>query len=205
MLTADLGGLLRRSWWIIVASMCGAVLVGGSFAYFSDPEYTATASIVTSADGGLRDGGGMREAQLMDSRIAEYAAIAEASTFLDRMVTSHGLTMSGPELGRVLTVSSPKSTSLILLSTTGSTRELASYRANAVANELARVIPVREDPIPVRVTVAGRAMPEYATPAKSGLLVTVQWLVVGMTFGFCLVMLRCRWIGHDESGGDSSW
>jgi capsular polysaccharide biosynthesis protein len=122
------------------------------------------------------------------ARIPEYASFAQTKSFLQRVVEAHRLGISSEQLSESLSVSSPKDTALIRIAVKSSSSAAAADRANAVAEELARTIPEREELLPVRATVAEDAFPATLPKRPLPTREIAEFAVIGATVGVALAI-----------------
>lgn len=121
---------------IVVAMLLGGI--GGFLYSATEPRsYDATARVMVVADrdrtSGLSDD--LANAYLSEGRVRNYRSLLTSPALLQRSITFHGLPTTATYLEQNLTVTSPRSTSLIDVTISSSDRQLAADSASAIARE----------------------------------------------------------------------
>jgi capsular polysaccharide biosynthesis protein len=127
--------LLGSSVVILLALILGGV--GGLLYSAAQPRsYEATARVMVIAD---RDRTGLSDdlanAYLSAGRVRNYRSLLTSPALLERSISFHGLPTTANFLEKNLTVTSPRNTSLIDVTISAPTGQLAADSASAIAHE----------------------------------------------------------------------
>ncbi|GAA3700045.1 YveK family protein [Gordonia hankookensis] len=183
-------GFLRANLWLLLFGAAIGTVFGGVASSLTASTFESTATVMTSADSGPLDQGALGRVQFLDSRVDEYAALAVTDSFVQRVVTMNNLRVSAGDLSDRLYVGSPRGTGLLDLTVRASSPVVAADQANAVARELTKVIPERENLLPVRATVVATAPVPSAPFNNSPLLYLVRYAVAGLTVALGAALWR---------------
>ncbi len=190
MTPARLRAVARANALLILVAVLAAAGWGWLSATRTPVRYAATASVGAAVDGLGSDEGALRRVTLAASKVPEYAALATSDSFIERVIVSRRLPTTSQELRQVLTVSSPKDSGLVAVTVTVGSAAQAALTANAVANELAVVIPEREENLPMRVSVVAPAAVPGEPIGRYPVAWLLQYTVVGLVVGGGLAALR---------------
>ena len=126
--------LLDSSRAIVVALTVGA-LVGLVYSLAQQPVYAATARVLVVADPDQLPFGELGALYLSQRRARSYESLLTSPALMQRSIDLHGLPTTAESLGKNLTITSPPGTSLIDITVTGPTGQLAADYATAITVE----------------------------------------------------------------------
>ncbi|MCH5645477.1 hypothetical protein [Gordonia sp. ABSL49_1] len=184
------GAFLRFNGVVIVAMTLIGLGIGVVIGHFSSTRYSASATVMTSISQTKVDAGGYKAVAYLMSRVPEYARIADSESFLRYAIQANGLSIAEGDLSDAMVVTSPKDSGLLVISVTSSTPQSAIAQVNSLARSLTKVIPEREDLIPVRATVVDEAALTSVTSDSMGLSENLMYGVAGATLGLSIAVLR---------------
>jgi len=128
--------LLDSSRATVIALTLGA-LVGLVYSMVQQPVYAATARVMVVADPAQEPFGELGALYLSQRRARSYESLLTSPALMQRSIDEHHLPTTAAYLGKNLTITSPRDTSLIDITVTGPTGRLAVDYATAIAVEFA--------------------------------------------------------------------
>jgi capsular polysaccharide biosynthesis protein len=126
--------LLHSSLAIVVALVLGA-LVGLVYSLAQQPVYAATARVIVIADPDPYTFTELPELYLSQRRVRNYRSLVTSLALLQRSIDFHGLPTTAEYLQKNLTITSPRDTSLIDITVSAPSGQLAADYASAIAQE----------------------------------------------------------------------
>ena len=126
--------LLDGSRAIVVALILGA-LVGLVYSLAQQPVYAATARVLVVADPDQEPFSELGALYLSQRRARSYESLLTSLALMQRSIDEHRLPTTAEHLGKSLTITSPRGTSLIDITVTGPTGQLAADYATAITVE----------------------------------------------------------------------
>jgi capsular polysaccharide biosynthesis protein len=153
--------LLDSSRAVVIALVLGA-LVGLVCSLVQQPVYAATARIFVVADPDQKPSGELAAMFLSQRRARSYLALLTSPALLQRAATVHRLPATAEYLEKNLTITSPRDTSLIDVTATAPTGQLAADYADAIAQEF--VVATVE--LEKKRAVHARVLATAAVPAR---------------------------------------
>lgn len=189
----ELVAVARRYILVLLAGLAIGAGLGITASTLTRPTYIATAKVMAVLADGTTDpldprySGGLASTSFIKSRIVEYTTFASTESFLRRVIETNHLPVKPGELARDMTMTSPKDSSIIMITVRSGSPVTAADVANATANVLARVIPEREPRLPMRATVAeGAVVPRLpAEPQRRRII--LQCSALGFIFAAVVV------------------
>jgi capsular polysaccharide biosynthesis protein len=156
-----LGSMLLTRWKLIVAFVVLGVGAGVAYGMLAPATYTSKAVLFVIATPADKDGY-YQAAQFAEKRAATYPALLNAPEVLDRTRTALDLDMPASALIPMLTATNPTDSSLVEVSATAGTPELAQQLAGTAAQYLADYAVDLED----SGTKVGAVTIKMAVPAR---------------------------------------
>ncbi len=190
MRVAALPAFVRANLILLLAGLILGAGVGVSVERMGGRDYSAQATVMPSIYGGAEDGGGLMALTFEKRRLEEYAAVARTSSFLALAISNFGLKINPLELAKRMSVTSVKDSSLITIVVRSDSPKAATTEADALAEQLAQVIPEREQLLPMRATVIDH-VPAGAPINKPGTMTSmIQYALVGLVLGLAVSLMR---------------
>jgi capsular polysaccharide biosynthesis protein len=126
--------LLDSSRAVVIALVLGA-LVGLVYSLVQQPVYAATARVFVVVDPDQKPYGKLDALLLSQGRARSYLALLTSTALLQRAIDVHGLGITAEHLQKNMTGTSPRGTSLLDITATAPTGQLAADYATAIAQE----------------------------------------------------------------------
>jgi capsular polysaccharide biosynthesis protein len=126
--------LVHSSLAVVVALVLGA-LVGLVYSLAQQPVYAASARVIVVADPDQYTFSELPAMYLSQRRVPNYRSLLTSPAVLRRSIDFHGLPTTVEYLEKNLTITSPRDTSLIDITVSAPTGQLAADYASAIAQE----------------------------------------------------------------------
>ncbi|GAB3690287.1 polysaccharide biosynthesis tyrosine autokinase [Corynebacterium nasicanis] len=188
--------ILRKHWVLVVVSTLIGLIAGAGASLLITPEYQSRTQLYVSvrSDGG-NTGDLVQGATYSRQIVNSYVAVVTSSVVLDPVVEELNLDMSGAELAKFVSASSPADSALINIVATSPSAEQAAEIVNAVGASFREVVHTQLEP-----EVNGGSLVSL-TPTQTGLVpeepvspnVPVNLalgLLAGLVIGFGIAVLR---------------
>lgn len=186
--TRSIVAAVLAGWWIVILATVLGAGVGLLARTLAPDTFRATSAVLitTPTTEALPD---VVQARIVSARLAQdYASLANSPSVLTAAATASGTGVRGAELVGSVTGSAAQSSPIISVRVTSSEQRVASAVADAVADELTRIIAERNpgaavNPLGTPYRSVGSALPGPAlVGGASGL--------AGLAVGLLLVVLR---------------
>lgn len=188
--------VLRTHWvLILVMTLLGAGVAGGLTAA-SHREYTARAKVFVSTAPSLSSRTSLADSSKFGlDRVKSYVQLADSELVLAPVIASLGLDMTVNRLAEKVSAQNPVDTLFLDVLVVDSNAARSADIANAVANQLGKVIDTLETPrsgaiAPVKVTVTRTATTPQSPTSPRPILNLALGIVVGLALGVALSVLR---------------
>jgi capsular polysaccharide biosynthesis protein len=135
--------LLDSSRAVVIALVLGA-LVGLVYSLVQQPAYAATARVFVVADPDQKPNAELDAMLLSQRRARSYLALLTGTALLHGAIDEHHLPTTAEQLEKNMTFTSPRGTSLLDITATAPTGQLAADYATAVAQEFVAGVSVLE-------------------------------------------------------------
>ena len=199
-----LGSMLLTRWKLIVAFVVLGVGAGVAYGMLAPASYTSKAVLFVIATPADKDGY-YQAAQFAEKRAATYPALLNAPEVLDRTRTALDLDMPASALIPMLTATNPTDSSLVEVSATAGTPELAQQLAGTAAQYLADYAVDLEDSgtkvgaVTIKMAVPARE-PQYPSSPSPMVLGALGGLAGG-ALGVVAALTANAWKRRPRSGG----
>jgi succinoglycan biosynthesis transport protein ExoP len=189
--------VLRKRWRIVVMATLFGVLLTGSYAYLSTPQYQAETELFVAPRVGGTSADLANGATFVQDRVKSYAQVIGREIVLRPVIDELGLDESVQDLAARVTVTAPTDTVLLRIQVTDITPAAAAEVANAVAEQFqsiaGRLEPARADTgSVVTITVVEPAVPPTAPFAPDKKLYIALGVLAGLALGLGLAVGRER-------------
>lgn len=186
--------LVRHHWIVIALCAILGILAGGALAYTAQKEYTARSEVFVTVTGGSSTGEVAQSTNYSQQQARNFSAVATREIVLARVIEELDLDMTLGELRRIVSTSVPLNTTVIQISVTDTSSQRAADIANAVAENLAEVVPELtpsvDDDSPVRLQVIETAIaPRFPSAPDRGIYLFLG-LLGGLVVASVVVVLR---------------
>jgi capsular exopolysaccharide synthesis family protein len=140
----DLGHILtvvRRRWWLVVVAALVCGVGGAAYTAVSTPQYKSTVTVFFQIDRGGTLGVLAEGSQYVQDLVPSYSRVARMPIVLDKVIANTGLDETSAQLANRITVNSEPSSVVLTVTVTDDDADDAARVANAVAVQLAEVVP----------------------------------------------------------------
>jgi capsular polysaccharide biosynthesis protein len=198
--------VLRRHWRIWVGCTVAALVVAGVVLQLTPQTYEASARVFVSASPSISN-----SAQYVNQRAKSYPSVAVSQAVLSPVIDRLGLDETTSELRSRVTAENPVDTSQVEITISGRDPDEAAAIANAVAEQMAKVVEEIETPAsgnrPVTLTVNDPATVPTQPVAPVALYILGLGLIAGLFVGLAAAVVRSRVDSrlHDEDDVRRVW
>ncbi len=186
--------LVRYYWGIVVVCALVGVMAGQVVAAISPREYTASADVIVMVTGGSNTGEVTQSGNFSQQQARNLSAVATREVVLAPVIKALELEVSVAELRKQVATSVTLNTSVMTISATDESPELAAAIANSVAVTLAEVVPALGPRVdgesPVRLQVIETATPPVNPSSPNRPLLLILGLLAGLAVATVIVVLR---------------
>jgi capsular exopolysaccharide synthesis family protein len=188
--------VLAKRWLLIAAIVLLSVSASVGVTFLTPPTYQAHAQLFvsTQVDAGnaaqLQQGGTFSTA-----RVKSYTNLATSPKVLDPVIAQLGLQLTAAQVASKVRADAPLDTVLINITVNDGASKSAAALANAVGDQLTKVIQELETPTgsrtsPVKATIVSQAVPADSPISPSLPINTALGLLVGLVLGVGVAVLR---------------
>jgi succinoglycan biosynthesis transport protein ExoP len=189
--------VLRQSWLIVLLIAIGGAGVGYGYASLQTPMYSSSAKVFVSTSGGDTVQDLAQGNSFSQQRVKTYADLATTPIVLLPVIADLGLNLNADELGSLVTVSAPVTTTIIEIAVLDSDPALAARIATGISVSLSRVVQRVESAAgsvaavsPVTLTLVKHAtVPQKAVSPNVPLDIALGG-IAGLIVGIGLAILR---------------
>ena len=189
--------ILRKGWLLILAITVVAIGAAAAYSFIKTPEYSATAKVVVSVQGGNDNVSDLVQGNTFtQNRVKTYAELATTPIVLNPVIDQLDLDMTVTELAAAITATAPLDTSLIQIDAASIDPALAADIANATSLSLADRVDEIEAPdsttgaSPVKITQVTDALVPLAPVSPNIPLNIALGALIGLALGVGIAVLR---------------
>lgn len=187
--------ILRKNWIIIAVIALVGIGAAAVYSLTRTPLYESTSEIFVSSQAGSSSAELQQGNVYTQQRVTSYVQLASSPKVLDPVIADLGLTDTPVELAEKISVSSPLDTTVIQVTATDASPDVAAGIANAVATHLTDSIDEVEtlpgtESSPVKVTPITTGVPADAPVSPNVPLNLALGGLVGLALGVGFAVLR---------------
>lgn len=189
--------ILRKGWLLILAITVVAIGAAAAYSFIKTPEYSATAKVVVSVQGGNANVSDLVQGNTFtQNRVKTYAELVTTPIVLNPVIEQLNLDMTVTELAAAITATAPLDTSLIQIDAASTDPAEAADIANAASLSLADRVDEIEAPdsttgvSPVKITQVTDALVPLSPVSPNIPLNIALGALIGLALGVGIAVLR---------------
>lgn len=186
---AELLGVLRRNWWILVGSALVVGLMGLVFSVLQPAEYRSSSTLYVTSGSDPNTQSAFQGSQAAQQRVASYVKLVTSDAIVLEALRDGSIALSPEDAREKLTASAAPETVLITLSATDTDAERARALTTAVGEAMTRYIETLEQPSGGGDSLAKLTVVSFASPAEQVAPRVLRNVGLSVLLGFLIGML----------------
>ncbi|MDA0815312.1 MAG: polysaccharide biosynthesis tyrosine autokinase [Chloroflexi bacterium] len=180
--------LVRRWWWVLIASTLAAGALAYGISLQIAPSYDATTTLLVTqrqAEGTVQ----LNDLQTAERLANTFSRLVKLRPVLERAITEGDLPYDPEALGKILTVTNPVATQLLEVSARTRDPQLSAHTANTVAQAFINSNQADLTARPGQVSIVEQAIPPTRPSAPRPFLNAILGGVLGLMLVSAIVLV----------------
>lgn len=184
--------VMKRSGWLVVATIVVFVVAGAIYVGTASKSYTAKAKVIALTTSATSLEQSFDGSQFIANRIESYAELVDTDLVTRPVISSLSLGLTPNRLAGKISASVPLNTAVINISARDGSASRSADIANSVAAELVKIVADVDGSggNAIQLKVIQAATPPSAASSPQVVLDLVLAFVLGLAFGIAFALVR---------------